>query len=1030
MNSKEYFFLLLSFLISAFILSISFGKIQYSEPWSNLMASGIEKHLIFGKDIILPQGPLSFLLRNPTSTFPYWIVLFDLFVLMNLTFIFYKISSRTKLSVLIRVTLAALIIVIAIPSIQLGLFLLWIFLFLLFEYLETRSFLVLASATLVAVVIFYVQLDLGLVSFFYLATFMFYFFFSGILGYIRVLLLVGTYIISVYLLSYPLSTEVLSYVVNGFSVSTAYADNIPMALAGSSAWTDVLIAVAFIAMLIIAYFAHLKYGVSDRRTAFVYLVVITYLFFLFKNGFSGGASNQFFVFAIPALSLLVFFAREGREAIFNYLVLPITLMTLIVVLGNNNLGAHFSDVYNFEKIKSRYEAGASTTESGAPTDGSVIEPDILAAIAGRTVDIMLPELSNISNSNYQTRPMPLPSLAKTERLNKLNGKFISARGAQLVLMNYTSAENRYPFFEEAATKLELLRKYKVKMVAASGKQVLLERLPLPNSYRGDLLDEKEFNLNDEIKTETSEEIQIAYPQIEYSWLGEIFKFFFWSPELNVTLTLIDNSVHTFGYDNSQGSGLIVNKFVAPGDNKGFQFFFDHFGRLTRSVTSIMFSSKSEWAFRKNSVLVTELVKFEGREKEMDYSSKPLEASKTGDAAAAVYMRINFETFLIDKSRIDLFGWGFINDSTYKSLNVTVLFQSATQALVFPFLPRFHRPDVQQAFGRNVSDSSGFGGTIYRDFLKKEVYQVGVAFMDNKKIVKRIFGSAVLDNRDTSKTSSGPVYGYLLRKLTLTAEDREEKLLRNIEDLHLTSNQVTVAGWAGLADKPNKQLEPVQVLLKSKEGAVYAAPTVPLLRTDVSDYLKNVAMDSSGFRSVFVTDSLKRGYYDLGLFIKHRAGGGRYEFIQQVAVGFPEQFSLTSFGKPVTESTMNFGIDRLESSSRTITISGWAFDPSSKSIQHEVNILLRSDDGAIYVSETKMVQRPDVTTYFENKRNLDESGFEAVISKSGLLKGRYEIGILLWGDSSNDYKVQFSGEFINKSRFYGLKSQPEVLSEKP
>ena len=71
----------------------------------------LKNHLVFGKDFIQDYGPLGFLATRLTvGTSPYWMFLFDLFVLVNLTFVLYTIFSRTELNVSIRLVFAVLIV--------------------------------------------------------------------------------------------------------------------------------------------------------------------------------------------------------------------------------------------------------------------------------------------------------------------------------------------------------------------------------------------------------------------------------------------------------------------------------------------------------------------------------------------------------------------------------------------------------------------------------------------------------------------------------------------------------------------------------------------------------------------------------------------------------------------------------------------------------------------------------------------------------------------------------------------------------
>lgn len=85
------------------------------------------------------------------------------------------------------------------------------------------------------------------------------------------------------------------------------------------------------------------------------------------------------------------------------------------------------------------------------------------------------------------------------------------------------------------------------------------------------------------------------------------------------------------------------------------------------------------------------------------------------------------------------------------------------------------------------------------------------------------------------------------------------------------------------------------------------------------------------------------------------------------------------------------------------LQGWAFlrDEPDQS-QYERFIILQSDRGN-YIFPTRSVERPDVQSAFPDLTiNVQNSGFSAFISKEGLLRGTYQIGILFRHASGGEY----------------------------
>lgn len=284
-------------------------------------------------------------------------------------------------------------------------------------------------------------------------------------------------------------------------------------------------------------------------------------------------------------------------------------------------------------------------------------------------------------------------------------------------------------------------------------------------------------------------------------------------------------------------------------------------------------------------------------------------------------------------------------------------------------------------------------------------------MDGDRVVKGfVFNSTIVDNRPLTET----ITHHFEKPFIFGPYDKEDTLLNNIEVLLVKEHTISIQGWAITPDHQPGGTDSVMVILRSEDGKLFSSPTIADQRLDVSTYLRNNTLDSAGFHATIGTDSVKIGYYELGLFIHGRNNHiGRFRFVRRIAVGFPEQFTVTQFKDSITEVEMEFNLDKLQTFSQTFDISGWAADTTQISRDCEISILLRSEDNQLYVSKTKWVPRPDVTEYFEHKWNLDNSGFDAVISKKGLLRGKYQIGILLQCEGLKPARVKFSAEMVVK-----------------
>jgi hypothetical protein len=76
----------------------------------------------------------------------------------------------------------------------------------------------------------------------------------------------------------------------------------------------------------------------------------------------------------------------------------------------------------------------------------------------------------------------------------------------------------------------------------------------------------------------------------------------------------------------------------------------------------------------------------------------------------------------------------------------------------------------------------------------------------------------------------------------------------------------------------------------------------------------------------------------------------------------------------------------------LTIMGWAF-PADKPMPEMQKYIILSSDSPGYIFSTATVTRPDVTsTYSHLNRDLNNSGFVAVIPCDSLTPGSYRVGV--------------------------------------
>jgi hypothetical protein len=97
--------------------------------------------------------------------------------------------------------------------------------------------------------------------------------------------------------------------------------------------------------------------------------------------------------------------------------------------------------------------------------------------------------------------------------------------------------------------------------------------------------------------------------------------------------------------------------------------------------------------------------------------------------------------------------------------------------------------------------------------------------------------------------------------------------------------------------------------------------------------------------------------------------------------------------------IQWGVDKLEATGNAVAASGWAFLRGQHSGGSEIRLVLQKDTQT-FSCATEPVLRPDVTTHFERKFDLDHAGFNCKFSKDALPRGTYKVGIYIRNARSN------------------------------
>lgn len=1010
MKLKNITLIFSSFLIACFFMGVFLASNTNSvDPsFDNALRNNVE----FGDDFIAPIGPLGFLLSGVySSASPSILILLNAILLFSLMFALYTVLSRGDIAITLRVIVLSLLMTYG----EAAFLLLAILVILFFEFIESRKSFLLPGIVIICAIALLIDIRIGLTALVLFVGFIIFLLVNRLLVYWQAALCLVGYILLELVLTMQVKTNLISYFDFGLSLMSGYSDFNHTERGGTSELIDFALGIGSLLLLIVPFFLFIRKFYSDKQTFFSYLIILTLTFFLFATSFSADQDFVFFNFLVPITGILVFYSRVERTRIFYYSLLPISILSIVFLLRHNDIGHRVRAILRPDVSVKKYAnllkdnsslINDSITLNSISQSGPMSMPD-------NTVDFFPDERASkyqFDHSRKLSRPVAKSKWVTTYLLDNVNADFVSKNGPEFIVMAPISENRRYFLFDEPKTKLEILKNYRT--IGKSTKDVIvLQRRVEPIYVTTTPIAEDEFHFRDTIALASTDEIQIVYPHIEYSMLGRIFKFLFWAPNLYICLTLNDGSVREFKFPKSLGkSGVMINKFVEPENVKDFEFFINYFGRLSPSIRSLHFSTRSYWAFSSKISIRTELVSFGKDIVPAEARFRPIEITSSAKISESPNIRANIESLNIDKTRVDIFGWVFNNDSTHSMLRPALYLEASNHSFSFPFSKKFTRSDVKAVFGKNVGDSAGFAITFYKEFLRNANYKLGFAYLNNDNSIadKMFVGGVIIKNSDS--ISSPP-----LRRFIFSKNDFEGVFNYNLEKLEISEREITAGGWAYLDSKIKTRRDSLKLVLKSIDSSSCFVGTLdPLPRKDVAEYFKNDALIGSGFHKSFSSDGMRRGTYALFLYSKDpETKNGIYQFVKNVSIGFPNFFLPTvmtkSLGSIKNADSVRIEVENISDSHDVLRVSGWAFMPNETS--WSTYVLLKSEGGA-FISETKKVFRPDVTAYFEGKQNLDNSGFEAIISKKGLPKGSYEIGIyLVCNDERSSF--MFLGEYCTK-----------------
>jgi len=569
--------------------------------WQVVLHHAFEKGWTFGRDVVFTFGPLGFLdARAPVAgALPYYVVA-DLataaFLLGVVATAVRRLGRPSRLGLLL---LACFTFGAYRSPPHLSLLCLPAFLFPALAYLESGRTAWLAAAGMVAVLAFHVKIN---------AAFVLGALFLGLVlvELVRAEQRRGILVASgacglAFLASLVfLPVDPLGYVRSGLHFVAAYPETMYLPPRGIEhrLWMAVLTLGAVAALLLV----HVRRLLASPRHALGAGLVAAALFVLFKQGFVRADLVPLHVPAYMQFSLLVLgvwllfapaFLRRGVAAIV-VLALAFSFAPHAEQLRPETLWQRIQRPVAYVQ-----EAFGEDRSSRArfPVSRAALPLSLRHRIGGASVDVMSFEsaLPLLEGLDYRPRPLLQSYAALDSYLDELNARLYRSDAApRFVLFAAATIDDRYPMFDESATRLALLQHYDV--VDEGSQFVLLERVRPPRRIVRRDLGSGRGQIGSPLRVPGGEGLVSLRAEIRYSLLGRLSLLLYQPPPLSLTFLLEGGRSRTYRLPRPLvEGGIFVNHFVATRDHAE-AFLERRFGALPR-VRAVRLETSARWGFQ-------------------------------------------------------------------------------------------------------------------------------------------------------------------------------------------------------------------------------------------------------------------------------------------------------------------------------------------------------------------------------------------------------------------------------------------------
>lgn len=564
--------------------------------WQISLSMAVNQGLTFGKDWLFTYGPLGYLsTRYAVYTGIIPLVLLDIFTVAVLIYILRYVFKT--LGTLSQCLVVPYFIAMCAHNPETTFQLFTFFVFLICHHYRTNRLMSLILAWCISVLVFYIKLNLGIVTSGILYLYLLWQSFANPKSRITGLTAMGLHLIAIVVSSYFLHVDLPGYLIGSLEIINGYND--AMFTVDHIVWTaryayfDLALATIILVSLLIFVITSFRFLLKSPSDIFISLLMFFTLFLGFKQGFTRFTiSSMPYPFFYGAFFVGIAYLFTENERVKRNVGNLFKVFLLISPLVSSGLGVSYNKIsipYQDLVFSNNQFQHALTDEMNRKEYH--INAEITRKLQGKTVDVFPYEISYtyFNDLHYNPRPAIQSYQAYNDYLTTLNyKKYTSPTAPDFILytLGRPTDVQRYNFWDDAKSTLAMLQNYQYDTTTMSRDtlQVLKKRIQ-PGKIIKTNKRNITFKMNEPVALSQTGKLNWTSIQVEYSLWGKIVRILAQPPELLVKATFEDGQTRIIKAIIPEiRSGIFLKSVQTNAEAKQF---FETSGK-TRSITHLEF----------------------------------------------------------------------------------------------------------------------------------------------------------------------------------------------------------------------------------------------------------------------------------------------------------------------------------------------------------------------------------------------------------------------------------------------------------